>query len=315
MLFLEKEKVVFKCGSHHIVIHAPFFYYFKKLMNWENIPSEFPYKDIFDLPADIIHSLIIICINNFYKTMNRSRDDRIQLRLRLIYGLKKKYIIDRIYGGVCPVCGEFNTKNHLRAFEYNHLYGLNDLTPEERTKRKKNKIPQLYKRLSCSDIIREMEKKYHRGGYICRNCHFVIHANLSNIDKIYDDSNIIKAVVNDKENTIRKFKHNLIHCDESINESLKPEKTKYESLTKHLFALFEISKLKQKGITRKEIAQYLGNKESTRLLERRTFLGQYIRIRAGGKNKDTLYYLKPEGKKIIRLMYYFRDYYKNKKRN
>jgi len=191
------------------------------------------------------------------------------------------------------------------------LYGINDLTPEERTKRKKNKIPQLYRRLSCSDIVREMEKKYHRGGYVCRNCHFVIHENLSNVDKIYDDSNIIKAVVNDKENAIRKFKQNLIHCEETINEPLKPEKTKYESLTKHLFALFEISKLKQKGITRKEIAQYLGNKETTKLLERRIFLGQYIRIEAGGKNKDTLYYLKPEGKKIVRLMYYFRDYYKN----
>jgi len=140
------------------------------------------------------------------------------------------------------------------------------------------------------------------------------YPHLSNVDKIYDDQNIIKAIFDNKKNTIRKFKQNLIYSTESINDPLKPEKENYESLIKYLFALFEISKRKQGGITRKDMANYLGYKESRHVFERRKFLEQYVRIVVGEKKRATLYYLKPEGEKIVRLMYYFRDYYKNYKK-
>ncbi|MFX1366613.1 MAG: hypothetical protein ACFFCE_00050 [Promethearchaeota archaeon] len=45
-------------------------------------------------------------------------------------------------------------------------------------------------------------------------------------------------------------------------------------------------------------------------MERRPFMEQYIKIVPGDKNKETLYYLKSEGEKLVNLMYYFRDYYK-----
>ncbi|MFX1340566.1 MAG: hypothetical protein ACFFDK_18295 [Promethearchaeota archaeon] len=312
---MQRESVVLKCGSHHIVIHNAYFDYFKKLICWEDIPSKFPYQDIFDLPADIIHTFVIICIDNFYKTKMMDNNERDAIRLRLISGLKKKYIIDHIYDGICPACGEFNTKDHLRAFEYNHLYELRKLTPEERRKRKKMKISQLYKSLSCSEIVREMEKKYHKGGYVCRNCHFIIHDDISNVDEIFGDENLINSIINIKKKTIRKFRQNLIYSREDIKDILKPEREQYESIIKYLFALFEISKRKQGGVTRKDLANYLGYKESRGVFERRKFSKQYIRIVAGGKNRETLYYLKPEGEEIVRLMYYFRDYYKNYKKN
>ena len=36
-----------------------------------------------------------------------------RVREHILLFLKKKYIIDIIYNGVCPACGESNTKDHL----------------------------------------------------------------------------------------------------------------------------------------------------------------------------------------------------------
>ncbi len=313
---MEHESVVLKCGCHHILTHAPYFNYFKKIICWEDIPFEFSDINIFDLPADIIHVLIIICINNFYITAIKDEAEKNIIRLRLINGLKKKYIIDHIYNGVCPICGEFNTKDHLRVFEYNHLYKLSDLTTEEQNERKRNKIPQLYKTLSCSEIVREMEKRYHIGGYICRNCHFIIHNDISNIDEIFDDPNIIISIINNKTEITRKFTQNLIYSSEEIKYILKPEKEQYVILKNYLFALFEISNQKKEngediGVTRNDLMNYLGYKWYGGVLEKRSFLERYIKIVSGNRWSPTLYFLTPEGEKIVNLMYYFRDYYKN----
>ena len=306
---MEKEKVILTCANHHNIIHTPYFIYFKKLINWEDIPNEFPYRDIFDLPADIIHSLIIICLDNFYKTKTIDKENRNAIKLRLISFLKKRYIIDRIYGGVCPCCGEFNTKDHLPVFEYNHLYELSELNSEEREKRKKIKIPKLFESLSCSEIVREMEKKYNNGGYTCRNCHFVIHGDVSNIDEIFDDEDVVKKVLYDKEITLEKFKQNLVH-NGSIEDILKSEKVRYESVIEYLFALFEISRKKQSGVTRMDLGKYLGYKECRHIIERREFMKEYVKVIAGGKNREPLYFLTSEGNNIVRLMYYFQDYYR-----
>ncbi len=71
---MESESVVLLCGCHHSLIHSTFFNNFKKLIGWEDIPKEFPYKDIFDLPADIIHILIKICVDNFYLTRRKNKE-------------------------------------------------------------------------------------------------------------------------------------------------------------------------------------------------------------------------------------------------
>ncbi len=63
---------------------------------------------------------IILCI---FKRI-KSKEEKKEIRQELIYRFKEKSIIDCIYRGVCPVCGEFNTKDHLFAFEFNHLYEL-----------------------------------------------------------------------------------------------------------------------------------------------------------------------------------------------
>ena len=154
-----------------------------------------------------------------------------------------------------------------------------------------------------------MEKKYNNGGYTCRNCHFVIHGDVSNIDEIFDDEDVVKKVLYDKEITLEKFKQNLVH-NGSIEDILKSEKVRYESVIEYLFALFEISRKKQSGVTRMDLGKYLGYKECRHIIERREFMKEYVKVIAGGKNREPLYFLTSEGNNIVRLMYYFQDYYR-----
>ena len=78
-----------------------------------------------------------------------------------------------------------------------------------------------------------------------------------------------------------------------------------------MIALYEISKRKQGGVTRGDLSHHLGIKEySKRVFENRKFLEKYVEIISGEKNRETLYFIKLE---VVSLMYYFRDYYINKK--
>ncbi len=316
---MESESVVLKCGSHHNIIHAFHFINFKKLISWENIPREFP-QDIFDLPAEIIHILVMICVenSNLPEPLERSRrkkklnteERRYRVRTYILNFIKKRYIIDCIYGGICPVCGEFNTIDHLPAFEFNHLYKLRKLTPKEkeRYKRIKKKVSELFY-LPCSELVRELESQ--KGGYVCHNCHFVIHEDISIVNKIYEDQNIMREVLKDNENTIRHYKQSLIHSIESIKDPLKSENHLHRPFMDYLIALFEISKRKQGGVTRDEILNYLGQKSFGKIFEKRKVSEKYLRIVAGTTQRPTRYYINDEGRRIVRLMYYFRDYYRN----
>ena len=320
---MEDESVVLKCASHHSIINAIHFQNFKKLISWENIPKEFPYKDIFDLPAEIIHILVKICIDNFplpeplpgrpIVREQNINERRLNVRKYVIDFLKERYIVDRIHEGVCPVCGEFNTRDHLPAFEYSHLYKKSELTPEERKKREKYTISYLHRTFTCSEIVKEMEKRYQKGGYLCPNCHRVIHKDISIIDKIYDEPNMLKKILEDNKNTIRKHEQNLVYYRESIKNPLKPQRDRHETFMEYLIALYEISrsKRKQEGVTRKEIKNYLGLGTTSRgiyVFENREVTRQYLKIVDGSLIK---YYIPEEGKRIVRLIYYFRDYYKN----
>ncbi len=311
---IESESDVLKCANHHRMIHyAEYFTYFRKLIFWEKSPKEFPYQDIFVLPADIIHILVLICLGNFYKTKTKTKRENIAIKLRFINAIKKKYIIDCLYDGTCLICGEFNTKNHLPVFDYNHLYEMNELTPREREVRKNVKIPMLYNTCSCSEIVREMEKKYHKGGYICSNCHFVIHRETANIKEIYDDQTTIKVVLDEKKKVIRKFRQNLVQNNGLVKDPLRSEKEQYEVVMNYLFVLYKISRKKTGGVSRKELAEQLGVKECKRGFEGRKFLEKYVKMVPGNRWSPTLYFLTPEGENVVQLMQYFKEYYKNLK--
>ena len=312
---MQNEVVTLKCRCHHSIINSPYFIDFKKLINWENIPEEFPYKDIFDLEAEIIHILTKICVYNLYQGIKNKKHELDGAIRRIFFYLKKRYIIDRIHGGICPICGEFNTRDHLPAFEFNHLYTLlyelGEISAEEMEgyKERKRRVPDLYN-LPCSELVREMVIE--EGGYVCGNCHRVVHTKIPYIGKIYNDPDLSKKALKDKEDSIKRNRQNLIHVTRSIGDPLKLEKKNYTGFMENLIALFEISKRKREGVSRNDIADYL-KMRSQDVFEKREFSRKYVKIIAGsGRTSPKKYYITLEGKRIVRLIYYFRDYYKER---
>ena len=315
---MEEESVVLTCGSHHSIIKAIHFKNFKKLISWENIPRDFDYEDIFDLPAEIINSLVKICVDNYILPDPRPgrkiirepniKERRINVRNYILKFLKKRYIIDHIYNGLCPICREFNTRDHLPAFEYNHLFKKNELAPENKRRRERHAIITLYQTLPSSQIVKEMEKIYHKGGYLCCNCHRNLHKDLSILDEIYDDKIILRKIWEDNERTKNFFEQNLVYYKTSINNPLKSQNIRYDTFVGYLIALYEISMLKgeQGGVTRKDIQNFLGFDTYNYSFEKRDIFKKYMRI----VNERTVsYYITEEGKQIVRLIYHFRDYY------
>jgi len=294
-----------------IQIKAIHFRYFKKFISWENIPSEFP-QDIFELPAEIIHILAMICVDNFYKTKTKTLDERLPIRRGLIHKLKKRFIIENVNGGVCPACGEFNIRDHLPSFHFNHFYESSEITPEEKRRREEYKITELYRTFSCSELVEEMERQ--KGGYVCGNCHFVIHTKIELIDKIYDDKNITKEVINDRNKTIKKFEQNLICSLKSIKDPLKLDMRQESlSLMNYLFALYEISE--EKGvITSLDLQEKLKISRTSSLkffAKRKELLEKLGNIIPARGCIPVKYHMNIDGKRIVCLMHYFKEYYQN----
>ena len=57
---------------------------------------------------------------------------------------------------------------------------------------------------------------------------------------------------------------------------------------------------------------YLGKRGYDNIFEKRELSWKYLKIIAGrGRSVKTKYFINDEGRRIVRLMYYFRDFYRN----
>jgi hypothetical protein len=158
------------------------------------------------------------------------------------------------------------------------------------------------------------------GGYVCANCHTIIHEDISVVNKIYDNPKIIQKIILLKEEIIKRYRQNLIHNTESIGNPLKREVRQSKTFLSCLFALFEITEEKKRkcedeGVIRTEIMDYLGLNSWSDVFERRELSKRYIEsvYVKSVPNKPKKYYLNYEGKKIVRLFYYFKDHFENLK--
>ena len=304
----ESEKIKLLCRCHHSLLKDSYFYIFKKLICWENIPSDFP-QSLFDLPAEIIYTLIWICVDSYYDSRYIiDNQKKIDIRLEIIRLIKKKYIIDIIYNGKCPICGEFNTRKHLLAFTFNHLHMLKELTLEERTKERKLRKKNLYK-LPCSEISKELERQI--GGFICGNCHMFFHTDMQLVDKIYDDQKSSKIVKEGIENVHNKFNNNLIYSTKAIRDIFRLNFQMKRSFIDYFFTFSDILK-ENKVLNKNNIANKLGLSCSTVLAffsKRKDILEKYGSIKKGIRDNPTEYYLNNYGITILRLIQYFKNYY------
>ncbi len=297
---MESKKIILVCANHHDLISYKYYNYFKHLISWTDLPKVLP-QDIFSLTPELIHTLIRIAINNHSETNNLSYKRKSAIKLSIISNLKKRYIIETIYGIYCHVCEEFNTREHLIAFHFNHN---NEDT-------KTLLASDLYKNesITCSEIVQNLEQE--EGGYICSNCHAVWHNNtLINIfDQIYDDMSVVKKTTNDYYHVREKF--TLIYNDVSIRNPLKLSKRISDKFESHLIAIYEISKLSN-IITNKSIASYLGL-SSKKLVHSFFTRNNYMRpfVNIDKSKKIHMYSLTKKGVEAVSLMNYFKKYYKN----
>lgn len=296
---IESEKVEVLCRNHHNMLNDKYFNYFKYLINWENIPEEFP-QDIFSLSAELIHILIKVSINNFHKTMNKSRGKKKEIKRHIENYLQKRYII-RPYGIVCPACEEFNIIEHLPVFHFIHF-------------KKENKTvnaSDLYSSYSCSEIAQILERE--RGTYLCSNCHTIFdYEKLHLLDKIYEDKNTVKKILEDYNNVSRKIKP--FQCNGLIGDPLKKSNQISNKIEQYLTAIYEISKSGH-YVTHYTLADYIGIQPISvfNFFNRNDIIKQYVDILVGRGNDPSKYILNIKGREAVLLIYYFRNYYRQLK--
>jgi len=194
---MESRKITLICANHHDFISSKYFLPFRNLIVWDRIPDNFPQK-IEHLSAEVIHTLIKISINSNKITKNLNSKQKAYVKLSIIGLLKKKYIIETFFGERCQICGEFNTKDHLVCFHFNHIDN----------NQKTILASDLYKSesITCTEIVKTLIKE--RGGYLCNNCHTVFHkSNFYNLlDKVYIDNRVKSQVFNEHRTIKKEFK-------------------------------------------------------------------------------------------------------------
>ena len=265
---------------------------------FKNLPESLP-QNIFSLSPELIHTLVRVAINNYSKTGNESSKRKGDIKLSVISYLKNRYVIDLTSGEYCPTCREFNTKEHLVSFHFNHFD----------TVLKTILASDLFKNesISCSEIVQILETE--KGSYICSNCHSVFHKTkfYDFLNYLYTDKNMIKVIIQDHKNV---RKNSLpIYYDGLINDPLKLSKRISEKLESHLIAIYKISKT-EKNVTNSSIAQYLdltSRKLVDQFFGRNDYMKEFVKI---DKNeKIHTYYLTKKGIEAVSLIYYFRKYY------
>lgn len=291
---MESEKVELICRNHHNLHHSKYFKYFKYLINW---------NEMFSLSPVLIHLVIRIAVNSFHLTKNFPKQLKSNIRRSIIIDLKRRYIINTLYSGKCPICEEFNAKDHISVFQGHHeIHGI-----------KKREVSNLfYIGLSCSEIVKILKAEH--VGFICGNCHTVIQyvRDESILNQIYDNKEIVNKIIADYKQVHRKFK--TINDEKSlIKDPLKKAPLINDNFIKYLFSINETSK-SEREINANVLSRYLGvSTGAVRhfLYDRGDLLKPFIKVVQDKPKTLKRYSLTDYGKKAIALLQHFRDYYRS----
>jgi hypothetical protein len=288
---MEDEGVVVKCANHHNLGHSKYFNLFNYLINW---------KEIFSYTPELIHLLIRISLNSYKITKNYSIEENKSARQLIIINLKRRYIINLLYNGICSICGEFNVKYHLPVFQFHHVD-------------EKNKTVNAYdlfsNKLPCSEIIRILADE--KGGFICGNCHSVLGLTKNNdvLNRVYDEPELVKRIIFDYEQACKRIK--LITYNNRIKNPLQKARIINDNIFVYLLAIDEII---ADGVdaNNRNIATLLNLEDTTvrhMIHNRWDVFDQFLNFHQIARNRFKNYYFTSYGKKVVSLLKKFRDYY------
>ena len=308
---MENEGVIVLCRNHHHILHSKYFSYFRKLINWKNIPPKFP-QDIFSLPPELILLLIKISVENFSNTKNESYHTKMYIRNTIARYLKKRYLIEHYYGKVCHSCGEFSLSDYLPSFDFHHYSGKKFQNNPYLHSKIKDASQLFIQSYTCSEIAQILE--YEKGGFICRNCHNVLEYKLDSLDlldDIYHNENIIQLIRDDNKSTNQKFQ--IFHTSPSIKNPLSINTQITETYEKYLNAIYDLTQ-QNRIITIANLAQNLDCNRVTVLgiLKAKEFFFNIFLNKEIGKNRLKIFILTERGNNYIELIHYLKDYYRKK---
>ncbi|MBA7553472.1 hypothetical protein ES705_46064 [subsurface metagenome] len=286
---LESERILLLCRNHHRRLH--FNDEFDYIINW---------KELFSLPAELIHLLVKVSINYFGLTKNLSPNEKAVKKKNILRKIKKRYIIENFYEEFCHICGDFSIRKDLNAFDFHHQH--EDL--------RNIKAHELYDTHSCPEIAKILIQE--KGGYICSNCHTVIEYKLIHLlNDIYENKNIVKKILNDYNSTHRRFTLMNDLSDVVTKAPLKKSLHINETFERYLTAIYEISKSKNE-VTISDLARFTGLKPVTiyKFFKKNSrLLKLSLEMKIGVAPTPTRFILTEKGREFISLIYHFKNYY------
>ncbi len=290
---MEKENVTLLCRNHHLLEQASTFKVFKHLIN-TNFMSKFS--------AESIHLFIRTAVNNFRGTMNKTARQKEGIRNNIIQFMRKKYIIDSIYGMSCQICGETDIEDYLPSFIFHHK------NPSSNNK----KTPYILKQFPSSEAIKKIIAE--DGGFICANCHTSLHSDLDFLLNLFKKNQLITNAILIEKKILKNFR--TIRTSPPISDPLKLTKLSRvdDAIANYLTTILSLSK-RFSEVTSKDIARSTGLDPSTvikhfkKSAERKLFYIDYIDISIGRGGKLNTYSLTPYGKKVADTILNLKQYF------
>lgn len=192
---LESEKVEVICANCHLKENATLYSEFKDLiLN----------KELFLNTPEKIDKTINNILDIHRRTKNQNSNYRAKIKRQIIFWIKKRYIIEKLFNGECIACRCIATLRNLPALQFHHKL---------RSKKVSEKWEN-YSNLGINKIATILQKE--ECVCVCSNCHTLIHS--TSFEKYINqiDSRIEQNV----KNLYSKIKLNITHY-KFINIELK----------------------------------------------------------------------------------------------
>lgn len=259
--WIEREKVIVLCSNCHEMKKEKYFREFQNVILRNNL---------FDYSPEEIDEMINTSINthpkySFLKAYKRT------IKIQIKMYIRKRFVLDKIFGGVCVGCNKTNIYDSLPILELHHLSQENLV--------RKSKWRDLANN-QCNSIISQiiMEKCI----CLCSNCHILVRSKLVNYaDDIFEDplirtdfiKNYYKIITN-----IKKFKYPINIVESSPPLELKFSQNEFwkihfmkisiilQNHKKHYFTVVDLANLLHQD--QRSIRYYLDRLVSMELLNK-----------------------------------------------
>jgi len=152
---LENEKVHVICANCHLEINATLFVEFRDL-----ILS----KDLFNNSPENIDNIINEVLINHNRTRNKNSNYRGKIKRQIIFWIKKRYIIEKLYYGKCVACRKAMVQKNMPSLQFHHTL----------RSRKVSEKWEDYSHLDVMKIANILQKE--NCVCVCANCHILIHS-------------------------------------------------------------------------------------------------------------------------------------------